>query len=64
MKRALRMCKALATDKRVPRGVRPLIVFGLLPLPWILDEMALVLAATLLFFMRPGLIQILWQESK
>jgi hypothetical protein len=63
LRRVLRMAKALATDKRVPRLVRPLIVAGLLPIPGPVDEVFLFLALILLMILRPGLIATLWREA-
>ncbi|HVC76151.1 MAG TPA: hypothetical protein VND96_06485 [Candidatus Micrarchaeaceae archaeon] len=57
------MSKALATDQRVPRGVRPAIALSLLPWPGPFDEILLVAALVALAVMRPGIIQELWREA-
>ena len=48
--------RTLATDRTIPAWVRWLLVFGCLPIPFLLDEAALVLAvAVLAVFYRPTL---------
>jgi hypothetical protein len=63
MARLLRMCRSLATDRRMPRGVRPAIALALLPWPGPLDEILLVGALVALAILRPGLLGVLWQEA-
>ena len=63
MGRLLRMARALVSDKRVPRGVRPAIALSLLPWPGPLDEALLVVALVVLAVMRPGVIGELWREA-
>jgi len=63
MRRLLRMSKALVSDKRVPRGVRPAIALSLLPWPGPLDEVLLVVALVVLAVMRPGILSELWREA-
>ncbi|MHB8394949.1 MAG: hypothetical protein ACYDC5_10695 [Candidatus Dormibacteria bacterium] len=48
----VRALRRLATDERLPRPVRWLLVFGLLPIPGPVDEVALGLAALLLLCYR------------
>ena len=48
MRRAVRAVSLLARDGRIPRPLRGLVVFALLPLPGPLDEAAALLAAGLL----------------
>jgi hypothetical protein len=48
MRRAIRAVSLLARDGEIPRPLRGLVVFGLLPLPGPLDEAAALLAAGLL----------------
>lgn len=48
MTRHLRVAKALATDPTIPRWVRCLVIFGALPIPGPVDDVALFLAAVIL----------------
>ena len=48
----VRALRRLATDQRLPRPVRWLLIFGLLPIPGPVDEVALGLAALLLLCYR------------
>lgn len=48
MTRHLRVAKALATDPAIPRWVRWLVLFGALPIPGPVDDVALVLAGLIL----------------
>jgi hypothetical protein len=57
------MAKSLATDRRVPKLVRPLVVFGLLPVPGPFDEAVLTLALLILVVSRLGLVGTLWREA-
>ncbi len=52
VRRITRVLRQLATDPRIPAPVRWLLLFGLLPIPGPIDEVALVLAAILLLFYR------------
>jgi hypothetical protein len=52
--RTVRSVKLLATDGRIPRPLRALVVIGLLPVPGPFDEAVLLAAAVPLFvFYRP-----------
>jgi hypothetical protein len=54
LKALLRTLKALARDPRIPRPIRWLLVFGLLPIPGPLDEAVLLVAFGLIaVFCRP-----------
>ncbi|MGC2295311.1 MAG: hypothetical protein WA695_01270 [Candidatus Dormiibacterota bacterium] len=55
----IRTLKCLATDERLPRPVRWLLVFGFLPIPGPVDEAALGLAALLLLCYRGRVREIL-----
>ncbi|HVB52664.1 MAG TPA: hypothetical protein VNF24_00515 [Candidatus Acidoferrales bacterium] len=55
----IRALRRLATDERLPRPVRWLLVFGLLPIPGPVDEVALGLAALLLLRYRRRVREIL-----
>jgi hypothetical protein len=48
VRRHFRVAKALATDKSIPRWVRMLAVFGVLPIPGPVDDFALGLAALII----------------
>ena len=62
--RVIRCGRALATDRRIPGWVRGLLVFGCLPIPFALDEAALVLAVGILaVFYRSTLTQA-WKVTK
>ena len=54
MRRLLRAVRLLARDGRIPRPLRGLAAFGLLPIPGPVDELALVVvgAALWLFYRR------------
>ncbi len=54
-----RALRRLATDERLPRPVRWLLVFGLLPIPGPVDEVALGAAAVLLLCYRRRVREIL-----
>ena len=60
MRRLLRAVKLLARDGRIPKPLRGLAAFGLLPIPGPLDEAALLLVGTVLWLFyrrtcaRPG----------
>jgi len=64
LSRTIRAAKALATDIRVPRWLRWLFVFGLLPIPVIpVDEAALVLALGILAVFYRGLVAEAWEST-
>ena len=49
MKRLLRAVKLLARDGRIPRPLRGLAAFGLLPIPGPVDELALLVVGVVLW---------------
>jgi hypothetical protein len=49
MRRLLRAVKLLARDGRIPKPLRGLAAFGLLPIPGPLDEAALLVVGTVLW---------------
>ena len=53
----------LARDGEIPRPLRGLALFGLLPLPGPLDEVALVIVAALLFLFYRDRIRRAWRAS-
>ena len=63
MGRAIRAVTLLARDGKIPRPLRGLALFGLLPLPGPLDEVALVIVAALLFLFYRDRIRRAWRAS-
>ena len=61
--RSVRFLKALARDPDVPRPVRWLLLFAVLPIPGPIDELAGALALILLRRLRPGAVARHWRES-
>ena len=62
-RRAIRAVSILARDGRIPRPLRALAVFGLLPIPGPVDEAALLLVAALLFAFYPGRMREAWRAA-
>ena len=55
-RRLIRAVKILAVDGLIPKPLRGLAAFGVLPVPGPIDELALLIAGTLLWaFYRPRL---------
>ena len=63
MRRLVRTVRLLAGDGRIPRPLRGLVGFGLLPLPGPLDELALLLAAALLWLFHRRVLKDAWAAS-
>ncbi len=61
--RGVRFLKALAADPDVPRTIRWLLLFAVLPIPGPVDELAGALALFLLRRLRPGVVARHWRES-
>ena len=62
--RVVRCGRTLATDRTIPGWVRGLLVFGCLPIPFALDEIALCVAVGILaVFYRSTLTQA-WKVTK
>jgi hypothetical protein len=60
----VRAAKVLARDAGVPRWLRWLFVFGLLPIPLFVDELTLVVASAILFvFHRRRVVQA-WTSTR
>ena len=55
MKRLIRALKLAARDPRIPRPVRAVAAFGLLPIPGPVDELVLILIAPVLLLYREPL---------
>jgi len=61
--RLIRVVRTLATDERIPRPLRWLVVAGALPIPGPVDEIVLLVAAApLLLFYRP-LLREAWRSA-
>ncbi len=63
LRRSLRAARALARDGRIPRRLRALAAFGLLPLPGPLDELALAVVAGCLWLFHRELLREAWQAA-
>ena len=64
MRRLLRAVRLLARDGRIPKPLRGLAAFGLLPIPGPVDELALlIVGVVLLLFYRRTLTEA-WAASK
>jgi len=61
--RTVRFLKALAADPAVPRPIRWLLLFAVLPIPGPVDELAGALALFLLRRLRPGVVARHWRDS-
>ena len=61
--RSVRFLNALAADPDIPRPVRWLLLFAVLPIPGPVDELAGALALVLLRRLRPGVVARHWRES-
>lgn len=48
MRRHLRVARCIATDRRVPRWLRGLLIFGILPIPGPVDNVALIVGLLVL----------------
>jgi hypothetical protein len=49
MKRHLNVARRLARDETVPRWLRAILIFGILPIPGPVDNVALAVGAVVLF---------------
>jgi hypothetical protein len=63
MKRLLRALKLAARDPRIPRPVRAVAAFGLLPIPGPLDEAVLLLIAPVLALFYRSQLADAWREA-
>ena len=62
-RRLVRAVRILARDGRIPKPLRGLVAFGLLPIPGLLDEVALVIVGLILWaFYRKALRQA-WTQA-
>jgi hypothetical protein len=60
----LRAAKVLARDPGVPRWLRWLFVFGLLPIPLFFDELALVLATGIMLVFHRRRVMQAWVSTQ
>ena len=61
--RLIRAVKILARDGRIPRPLRALAAFGLLPIPGPVDELALLLVGLLLWVLYRRTIAEAWNKA-
>jgi hypothetical protein len=61
--RAIRAITILARDRKIPRPLRWLAVFGLLPVPGPFDEAVLVLVGGILFTFYPDRMGEAWRAA-
>jgi hypothetical protein len=62
-RRSIRAVTILARDRKIPRPLRWLTVFGLLPIPGPLDEAVLLIVAALLFAFYPDRMRGAWRAA-
>lgn len=63
MRAYLRVAKRLVREPHLPKPLRALLIFALLPIPGPVDELALLLAAgTIAIFYRPRFRALLEEE--
>jgi hypothetical protein len=62
-KQTLRAVRLAATDKRIPRPLRALVAFGLLPIPGPFDEAVLLIVAVPLALFYRGPLADAWQHA-
>jgi hypothetical protein len=61
--RAIRAVKVLARDRGIPRPLRALAAFGLLPIPGPLDEAVLLLVGLLLWVFYRERLRDAWRRA-
>lgn len=54
---------ALARDARIPRWLRWLFAFGLMPIPLFFDELALIVATALMAVFHHRTVREVWQAT-
>jgi len=60
----LRTGKVLANDPTIPKWIRWLFVFGLLPIPLFFDEAALIIATVLLLVSHRQTVLQAWNQTR
>jgi len=63
VRRLLRAVKLLARDGRIPKPLRGLAAFGVLPIPGPIDELALVLVGVVLWLFYRRTLKEAWAAS-
>ena len=63
MRRLLRAVKLLARDGRIPRPLRALVAFGMLPIPGPVDELALLVVGVVLWLFYRRTLREAWATS-
>ena len=61
--RLVRTAKLLAHEPSVPKWLRGLFVFGLLPIPLFFDELALIVATALLYVSHRQVVIEAWSRA-
>jgi hypothetical protein len=64
MRRLLRAVKLLARDGRIPKPLRGLAAFGLLPIPGPVDEVVLLLVGAVLWLFYRRTLREAWAASE
>jgi hypothetical protein len=64
VRRLLRAVKLLARDGRIPRPLRGLAAFGLLPIPGPVDELALLVVGVVLWLFYRRTLTEAWAASE
>ena len=64
MRRLLRAVKLLARDGRIPRPLRALAAFGMLPIPGPIDELALLVVGVVLWLFYRRTLTEAWATSE
>ena len=62
-RRLIRAIKVLARDGRIPRPLRGLVAFGVLPVPGPFDEVVLLLAGLVLWTFYRDLLREAWSQA-
>jgi hypothetical protein len=63
LRHLLRTAKGLARDPSIPRWIRWLFVFGLMPIPLFFDEAALVVATGILLLFHRRTVADAWKAT-
>jgi hypothetical protein len=62
-RRLIRAVKILARDGRIPKSLRGLVAFGVLPIPGPLDEVALLVVGLILWTFYRDRLREAWSEA-
>jgi hypothetical protein len=62
-RRLIRAIRVLARDGRIPRPLRGLVAFGVLPIPGPFDEVVLFLAGLILWTFYRDLLREAWSQA-